>query len=143
MHERLLAKVAALASVGRYSRYVAWNTLNFTIDPAQGLCEPQYGTGGWSHDEAHSEVQNLLLRLASEHQPFAAAADVWRTGAEDDTTFVRVGEGMVVFALYEYPDSEDPVHAALEWIDDFSRRASGQPARLIVPPTGPGGTFST
>lgn len=122
-----------------------WNTLTFTADSATGYIEPQYGTGGFTHEQAKGEIQSILDRLASERPQLATrAADTWRRGAADDTIHIQPAPGsLIVFALYEYPEGEDPAHKALEWIDDFSKRATGQPSQMIVPPTAPGGTFSS
>ncbi|MEU6932875.1 hypothetical protein AB0A05_27375 [Streptomyces sp. NPDC046374] len=125
-----------------------WNTLVITLSRADGFGSPQYGTGGWTREEALAEQQSLLDRLAAEFpHTYSSVAAKWRIGAKDDTVYARPrSDAMSVHAIYEYPEDEDPVHKALEWLDDFSMQATGQPFQLIVPPTtpptAPGGTFS-
>jgi hypothetical protein len=121
-----------------------WNLLAITMTASEGFGSPMYGTGDWTYDEARAEVQQALEKHAKTNQAFATLAETWRQGAADDTVYTAVGPGaLVVYAIYEYPEDEDPVHKALEWLDDFSKRATGRPAQMIVPPTAPGGTFSS
>lgn len=120
-----------------------WNTLALTVSAADGFGSPMYGTGNWTYDEAKAEVQQLLERHAQTHPAFAPLVAKWREGADDDTILLKTEGGAVVYALYEYPEGEDPVFGAQAWLDDFSMRATGQPAQMIVPPTAPGGTFSS
>ncbi|MEU9405683.1 hypothetical protein AB0E08_08250 [Streptomyces sp. NPDC048281] len=121
-----------------------WNTLLLTLGETDGHITPTYGTGGWNREEARAEVQRLLDRLAGDRPDVGlAAAELWRAGTvKDDTVHIAPTPGsMLLFAVYEYPRGEDPVHQAMAWMDDFSLRATGQPSQMIVPPTAPGGTF--
>jgi hypothetical protein len=121
-----------------------WNTLTLTMSSQDGYGSPQYGIGNFTHDQAKAEIQGILDRLAREHPALATtAAETWRKGAKDDVVNVQPAPGsLIVFALYEYAQGEDPLHGALAWIDDFSRRGTGHDSQMIVPPTAPGGTFS-
>jgi hypothetical protein len=114
-----------------------WNTLTVRLSISDGFGSPVYGTGGYSHEQAHAEMQAIIDRLAETYPDLMGAASrTWRRGAEDDLVHMSTGDGIMCFALYEYPDGEDPVHAALAWLDDFSISTTGRPARMIVPPPG-------
>lgn len=120
-----------------------WNTLAITISGQDGFGSPMYGTGGWTYDEAKTEVQTQLEMLAKDDPRFSRSPEAWSRGVEDDTISLRLAPGtMVIYAVYEYPEDEDPVHKALEWLDAFSKFATGRPAQMIIPPSALGGTPS-
>lgn len=102
-----------------------WNHLQIEIDPSAGLISPLYGPGGYTRTQALAEVQSQLDRAATQFPDmplFADSAATWRRGAKDDTVFA----GPFAWAVYEYPDGQDPQVGAMEWVADFARLATGQ-----------------
>ncbi|MEV4087451.1 hypothetical protein AB0J43_45045 [Nonomuraea fuscirosea] len=97
-----------------------WNYLQLMFGDSPRI-EPMIGTGGMTRQEAHAKVQDLLNEMAAQAPVyFAAAVESWQRGAQDDTVHVQLPKGMVLWALYEYPEGQPPERAAMEWIDDFA-----------------------
>jgi hypothetical protein len=95
------------------------------LELGPGRIDPMIGKGGMSRQAAAAEVQSILDR-GRELSPgmFTAVAETWRNGAKDDTLLA----GPFIWCIYEHPADENPTHAAMAWIDDFSQRMSGAPA---------------
>lgn len=87
------------------------------ILPEDMLVRPMIGPGGLTRAQAHAEVQGLLDRLPA----LADTAAIWRRGAKDDTVY----RGVLTWAIYEYPDGEDPRRAAIVWLEDYAQIMRG------------------
>ena len=99
---------------------MAWNWMQLELSGADMLGRPAIGDGGLTRDQAHAEVQTILDKAAQRNRTLADTAATWRRGAKDDTVYASTPDGMLVWAIYEHPDGEDPRRAALAWLDDFA-----------------------
>ncbi|MFD9405797.1 hypothetical protein ACFWBN_02070 [Streptomyces sp. NPDC059989] len=122
-----------------------WNWLQIRLHPARpdapGYGESTYGRGGFTYQEARSEIQKILDRLTIEYPrtpAYTAAAVAWRKGGVPDDTLTAA---LLVSRVYEYEDGRSAADAAQEWLLGFSMRVTGEPHRVIVSPTAPGGVF--
>jgi hypothetical protein len=98
-----------------------WNTLEVDISLDDLLARPVIGAGGFTRDEAHSQIQKIL----DVDPRLSRAAEQWRM----DVQRVRVGSR--VWTTYEY--QVDLRAAALSLLDDGQRsfRAAGIAIRVM------------
>lgn len=92
---------------------MSWNFLQAEIVAADGLIRPTIGPGHLTQRKAHAEIQAILDRSPS----LAPTAATWRRGAADNTVYAD----RIIWAIYEHPDGQDPVPAAMVWLEDFAR----------------------
>lgn len=91
---------------------MSWAYMQIEMVPDDALLMPTYGTEpGMTRGQAHAEIQSILDRIPI----LAPIADLWRTGADDDT----VHGGPFTWTIYEYDD--DPQVAALAWLGDYAQ----------------------
>ncbi|MFD3676240.1 hypothetical protein [Streptomyces sp. NPDC058613] len=122
-----------------------WNWLQIRLHPpgpdAPGYGESAYGPGGFTYDEARSEIQGSLDRLAARFPgtpAYAAAAAAWRRGGVADDTLTAA---LIMSRVYAYEEGLGAAEVAQEWLQGFSMRVTGEPHRVITSPTARGGTF--
>lgn len=104
-----------------------WNHMQLEISPADLLIRPMYGPGGYTRKEALAEVQSILDRAAGASPQFRELAAKWKAGAKDDTVFL----GLFTWTVYEY-QGEDPLPAAMEWIEDYAQTMRGAGVNVQV-----------
>lgn len=97
---------------GRFMMAAAWNFMLIELVADDQLIHPMIGPGELTHHQAHTEIQTLL----DAHPDLAAAAAIWRRGAEDDTVY----QGPFICVLYQHPTGQDPRRGAMDWLEDLA-----------------------
>ncbi|MCX5103698.1 hypothetical protein [Streptomyces sp. NBC_00439] len=122
-----------------------WNWMQIRLHPPTaskaGYGEAAVGKGGLTYQEARDEVQAVLLTMAQLPVPTAAAyaeaAVQWSCGVPDDV----LAAGLLVSRVYEYGrlPGETSDRAARVLMEEFSMHTTGEPHRVILSASSPGG----
>ncbi|MGW1844206.1 hypothetical protein [Streptomyces sp. NPDC001966] len=122
-----------------------WNWMQIRLHPPTankaGYGEAAVGEGGLTYQEARDEVHAVLLTMAQLPLPNAAvhaeAAAQWSRGVPDDV----LAAGLLVSRVYEYGrlPGETSDRAARVLMEEFSMNTTGEPHRVILSASSPGG----
>ncbi|MFC9626426.1 hypothetical protein ACFTXM_42920 [Streptomyces sp. NPDC056930] len=122
-----------------------WNWMQIRLHPPTpgkaGYGEAAVGKGGLTYSEAREEVHGVLLAMAQLPVPTAAAyakaADLWSRGVPDDV----LAAGHLISRVYEYGQlpGETADRAAHVLMEEFSMNTTGEPHRVILSASSPGG----
>ncbi|MFE4335284.1 hypothetical protein ACFRQM_39550 [Streptomyces sp. NPDC056831] len=122
-----------------------WNWMQIRLHPPTaskaGYGEAAVGKGGLTYQEARHEVHVVLLAMAQLPVPTAAAyaraADLWSRGVPDDV----LAAGLLVSRVYEYGrlPGETADRAAHVLMEEFSMNTTGEPHRVVLSASSPGG----
>lgn len=86
------------------------------------------GPGDLTRAEARTEIQSILDRGTAQFGGlYTAAAEQWRRDNVKDDTLASLSAPFIP-AVYPHPVGK-AYDTAMEWLDDFSQRGTGQSAR--------------